>query len=427
MANLTLRVLSRAGDTTKNAPLTNVEIDQNFINIDEELALKANINSPALTGTPTAPTAPAGTNTTQIATTAFVNSAIGTGNAATATKLQTARTISLSGGVSGSASFDGSGNVSISTVVNGKLDYFELPLQGGALSWYKIAELTTNIGFGANGLVLYVSGIGRFGDNKPGVDIVQVSTRGTVSVDVYEVVPRTLDDTTYGYVNNASTGKTELWVRRAHYNYKTGVAVSMAVDATYGNLGNSTTEPAGITYVSKRNFYHSGNINTANAGTATKLQTARAITIGNTGKAFDGSANVSWSLAEIGAAAATHTHTIADVTNLQTTLDGKANKPTAPITITGNYTVGSTDYWIICKGTGQITITLPSASANIGRVINFKTISNQPVVSNASNVVSLYSEAVSTSILPAAAGAWCTLSSDGTNWIIVAASSDYAV
>ena len=79
MANLTLRVLGRAGDTTKNAPLTNAEIDQNFINLDADLDLKANINSPALTGTPTAPTAPAGTNTTQIATTAFVNSAIGTG------------------------------------------------------------------------------------------------------------------------------------------------------------------------------------------------------------------------------------------------------------------------------------------------------------------------------------------------------------
>lgn len=36
----------------------------------------APLNSPALTGTPTAPTANAGTNTTQIATTAFVNTAI---------------------------------------------------------------------------------------------------------------------------------------------------------------------------------------------------------------------------------------------------------------------------------------------------------------------------------------------------------------
>ena len=40
------------------------------------LNAKAPLASPALTGTPTAPTAAAGTNTTQIATTAFVTSAI---------------------------------------------------------------------------------------------------------------------------------------------------------------------------------------------------------------------------------------------------------------------------------------------------------------------------------------------------------------
>ena len=41
------------------------------------LALKAPLASPALTGTPTAPTAAGGTNTTQVATTAFVTSAVG--------------------------------------------------------------------------------------------------------------------------------------------------------------------------------------------------------------------------------------------------------------------------------------------------------------------------------------------------------------
>ncbi len=40
------------------------------------------------------------------------------GNAATATKLQTARTISLSGDVSGSVSFDGSANAAISTALS---------------------------------------------------------------------------------------------------------------------------------------------------------------------------------------------------------------------------------------------------------------------------------------------------------------------
>lgn len=43
------------------------------------------------------------------------------------------------------------------------------------------------------------------------------------------------------------------------------------------------------------------------ANSATKLATARTLTIGNTGKTFDGSGNVSWSLSEIGAMAASPT------------------------------------------------------------------------------------------------------------------------
>ncbi len=51
--------------------------DANFAGtVTSSLALKAPLASPALTGTPTAPTASAGTNTTQIATTAFVTSAV---------------------------------------------------------------------------------------------------------------------------------------------------------------------------------------------------------------------------------------------------------------------------------------------------------------------------------------------------------------
>ena len=65
--------------------------------------------SPAFTGTPTAPTATAGTNTTQLATTAFVTTAINnktsvSGNAGTATSLQTARTIN-------GTSFNGTANI----------------------------------------------------------------------------------------------------------------------------------------------------------------------------------------------------------------------------------------------------------------------------------------------------------------------------
>ena len=78
--------------------------------------------SAALTGTPTAPTATAGTNTTQVATTAFVATAVAnktsvSGNAGTATKLASAVTISLAGDVSGSVSFDGSKDTSITVTV----------------------------------------------------------------------------------------------------------------------------------------------------------------------------------------------------------------------------------------------------------------------------------------------------------------------
>jgi hypothetical protein len=52
------------------------EIDTEFTAISSAIASKANINSPTFTGTPAGPTASAGTNTTQIATTAFVTAAL---------------------------------------------------------------------------------------------------------------------------------------------------------------------------------------------------------------------------------------------------------------------------------------------------------------------------------------------------------------
>jgi hypothetical protein len=52
------------------------EIDTEFTAISSAIASKSNINSPTFTGTPAGPTASAGTNTTQIATTAFVTAAL---------------------------------------------------------------------------------------------------------------------------------------------------------------------------------------------------------------------------------------------------------------------------------------------------------------------------------------------------------------
>ena len=47
---------------------------------------------------------------------------------------------------------------------------------------------------------------------------------------------------------------------------------------------------------------------TGNSASATQLETSRVLTIGNTGKSFNGSSDVSWSLSEIGAAVENHEH-----------------------------------------------------------------------------------------------------------------------
>lgn len=75
-----------------------------------------------------------------------------------------------------------------------------------------------------------------------------------------------------------------------------------------GNAATATTLQTART-INGTSFNGSANITTASWGTA------RTLTIGSTGKSVDGSANVSWTLAELGAAAASHTHTLNDLTD----------------------------------------------------------------------------------------------------------------
>jgi hypothetical protein len=80
MANYNKATNFTAKDTlpTGNAGkiIKGTEIDNEFTAIASAITSKADSNSPALTGTPTVPTASLGTNTTQIASTAFIKAAI---------------------------------------------------------------------------------------------------------------------------------------------------------------------------------------------------------------------------------------------------------------------------------------------------------------------------------------------------------------
>jgi hypothetical protein len=73
--NFTAKDSLPTGDSNKIVKGT--EVDVELTAIASAISSKADSNSPTFTGTPTAPTAAAGTNTTQIATTAFVATATG--------------------------------------------------------------------------------------------------------------------------------------------------------------------------------------------------------------------------------------------------------------------------------------------------------------------------------------------------------------
>jgi hypothetical protein len=95
----------------------------------------------------------------------------------------------------------------------------------------------------------------------------------------------------------------------------------------------------------------------------------------------------------------------------------------APVTKTADFTLADTENWVIVnKGSSPCTVTLPAASSWTGREVTIKVITAHTVVSASSNVVPRVGGSAGTSILLGTDGAWATLVSDGTNWIIMCGS-----
>jgi hypothetical protein len=90
------------------------------------------------------------------------------------------------------------------------------------------------------------------------------------------------------------------------------------------------------------------------------------------------------------------------------------------VTKTADFTLADTEGWVINNKSGSTcTVTLPAASAWNGRQVVFKNLQAQTLVSASSNVAPIGSATPGTAILPATVGAWATLVSDGTNWVVM--------
>ena len=94
-----------------------------------------------------------------------------------------------------------------------------------------------------------------------------------------------------------------------------------------------------------------------------------------------------------------------------------------PITKTQNFHVGALQNWLIINGTGTITVGLPGVSNFSGREIMIKNIAAFAVISNATNVIGLNNNQTTNSILPAIAGSWCVLVSNGSKWVKMSGSA----
>ena len=110
-------------------------------------------------------------------------------------------------------------------------------------------------------------------------------------------------------VNNVDTPSWSPWKQildSNNYNIyaptKTGTGASGTWGISVTGNAATATKLATARSINGTNFDGSGNITTATWGTA------RNVTIGSTKKSVNGGADVSWSLSEIGAAAASHSH-----------------------------------------------------------------------------------------------------------------------
>ena len=257
------------------------------------------------------------------------------GNATTATTLQTARTIN-------GTSFNGSGNITTAnwgTARNIQIGNTSKSVNGsGNVSWslseigaaasnhtHGLVNLNSEAFSGGNDLNTYnstktwVARTLNSTTNKP-ADYFTVVNFGANSNSNFQLA--------HSYANNSilyvrgrhdTSGNYTPWAKiYTDKNKPTASEIgaasashthNYAASSSAGGNANAAVKLATARSINGTNFDGSANITTANWGTARNVQ------IGNTAKSVNGSANVSWSLSEIGAAAASHTHSYVPLAN----------------------------------------------------------------------------------------------------------------
>ncbi len=243
-------------------------------------------------------------------------------NAETATKLQTARTIALTGDVTGSVSFDGSANVSINTTVGddshnhviSNIDGLQTALDGKAATGHTHTLVNiTDAGTAA------AKDVGTAAGNVPVLD-----AAGKLDTSILPGLALTTTN-----VVSSQTAMLALTAEPGDIAIRTDLnktyILKSAPASTLANWQELLSPTDSVTSVNGQTGAVTISSISGNAGTATKLATARTISLGGdlSGSAsFDGSSNISITAT---VADDSHNHTIANVDGLQAALDSKLN------------------------------------------------------------------------------------------------------
>lgn len=301
LAKLTSGVLSAATAGTDYAAAAHTHAISDVTGLQTALDLKAALVSPTFTGTPAAPTAAVDTNTTQVATTAYV---VGQGYLKSATASSTYALISHSHAIS------------------------------------DVTNLQTNLDLKAALASPTFTG-------TPAAPTAAADTNTTQIATTAYVVGQ-------GYLKSAVASSTYAALSHSH-------AIS---DVT--NLQSNLDLKAAL---ASPTFTGTPAAPTATADTNTTQLATTAYVVGqasSTTPVVDGTAAVGTSLkyaradhvhpTDTSRAASSHTHAIADVTNLQTSLDGKA--ATSHTHAASDVTSGTFDITRIPTGSTSTTVSL---------------------------------------------------------------------
>ena len=222
------------------------------------------------------------------------------GNAGTATKLQTARKITIG---NASQNFDGSGNVSFTLSSIGAAGKYSMPSSTAAVSYVPLITFA-DAGSGNIHAEALLAGIGDYGGDAHAIALIRVSGRNNRRVEMIKMVPNSNGTVEIGYTRDETNKTTTVYLKRATYDGIGYLTVLSEIGAAFNTtFTSSTTAPTGYTAGSNQSMYSTLNpqVNiTGNAATSTKLATARNIKIGNATKSFNGTANIEFTLADIG-------------------------------------------------------------------------------------------------------------------------------